>query len=72
VYMKRVFSTLATNTRGQDLLEYALLVGMLATIIGFVVPKVTTRITTISTRFSEILVHPPCHPLPGQFSCKPQ
>lgn len=43
------------DTRGQDLIEYALMVGFIAVAAGAVIPGVVTSIRSIFTRISEVL-----------------
>jgi Flp pilus assembly pilin Flp len=43
------------DTRGQDLIEYALMVGFIAVAAGAVIPGVVTSIRSIFERISEVL-----------------
>jgi Flp pilus assembly pilin Flp len=45
------------DTRGQDLIEYALMVGFIAVAAGAVIPGVVTSIQNIFQRISEVLVN---------------
>jgi pilus assembly protein Flp/PilA len=42
------------DTRGQDLIEYALMAGFVALAVAAVMPSITTQISTI---FSKINIH---------------
>jgi len=44
------------DTRGQDLIEYALMAGFVAVAAGAVMPTVATSITTIFTKVSSLMV----------------
>ncbi|MGQ9916370.1 MAG: Flp family type IVb pilin [Bryobacteraceae bacterium] len=44
------------DTRGQDLIEYALMVGFIAVAAGAVIPGVVTSIRNIFEKISEVLV----------------
>ena len=58
--MKRLL-TLAVNlqvwkdTRGQDLIEYALMAGFVAVAAGAVMPGVATSISTIFSKISSVM-----------------
>jgi Flp pilus assembly pilin Flp len=43
------------DTRGQDLIEYALMVGFIAVAAGAVIPGVVTSIRSIFGRISDVL-----------------
>jgi len=43
------------DTRGQDLIEYALMAGFVAVAAGAMLPKVSTSITTIFSKVESIL-----------------
>jgi pilus assembly protein Flp/PilA len=43
------------DTRGQDLIEYALMAGFVAVAAGAIVPGVASSITTIFSRINTIL-----------------
>ena len=43
------------DTRGQDLIEYALMAGFVAVAAGAVMPGVATQITTIFTKVNSLL-----------------
>lgn len=45
------------DTRGQDLIEYALMVGFIAVAAGAVIPGVVTSIRSIFTRISGVLAN---------------
>lgn len=45
------------DTRGQDLIEYALMVGFIAVAAGAVIPGVVTSIRNIFERISGVLVN---------------
>ncbi len=45
------------DTRGQDLIEYALMVGFIAVAAGAVIPGVVTSIRSIFERISGVLVN---------------
>jgi pilus assembly protein Flp/PilA len=51
--MKR-FVRILKDTRGQDLIEYALMAGFVAVAAGAIMPNVATQISTI---FSAITAH---------------
>ncbi len=44
------------DTRGQDLIEYALMVGFIAVAAGAVIPGVVTSIRNIFEKISSVLV----------------
>jgi len=46
---------LAKETRGQDLIEYALMAGFVAVAAGAVMPTVTTSISTIFSQVSSVM-----------------
>jgi pilus assembly protein Flp/PilA len=46
---------IAKDTRGQDLIEYALMAGFVAVAAGAIVPGVASSITTIFSRINTIL-----------------
>lgn len=48
---------LMKDTRGQDLIEYALMVGFIAVAAGAVIPGVVTSIRNIFEKISEVLVN---------------
>ncbi len=48
---------LMKDTRGQDLIEYALMVGFIAVAAGAVIPGVVTSIRSIFERISGVLVN---------------
>jgi Flp pilus assembly pilin Flp len=48
----RPIARLASNRRGQDLLEYALIAGLIALTAGALMPTVGTSISTIHSRIS--------------------
>ncbi len=43
------------DTRGQDLIEYALMAGFVAVAAGAVMPSVATQISTIFSKVSSLL-----------------
>lgn len=45
------------DTRGQDLIEYALMVGFIAVAAGAVIPGVVTSIRSIFEKISGVLVN---------------
>ncbi|MCS7024918.1 MAG: Flp family type IVb pilin [Bryobacteraceae bacterium] len=57
--MKTLFqiaSQLRRDTRGQDLIEYALMAGFVAVAAGAIMPGVSDSINTIFTKISSVLV----------------
>ena len=46
---------LAKETRGQDLIEYALMAGFVAVAAGAVMPTVTTSISTIFSNVASVM-----------------
>ncbi len=48
---------LMRDTRGQDLIEYALMVGFIAVAAGAVIPGVVTSIRSIFEKISGVLVN---------------
>ena len=48
---------LMKDTRGQDLIEYALMVGFIAVAAGAVIPGVVTSIRNIFEKISGVLVN---------------
>jgi Flp pilus assembly pilin Flp len=55
--MKNLFSRLKAlkDTRGQDLIEYALMAGFVAVAAGAVMPGVASSISTIFSKVSSVL-----------------
>jgi pilus assembly protein Flp/PilA len=56
--MKRlnlILIRLARETRGQDLVEYALLAGFIAVAAGALLPGISTSISTIFSRMASVL-----------------
>lgn len=58
--MKQLYSMLwrlriAKDTRGQDLIEYALMAGFVAVAAGAIVPGVASSISTIFSKINTIL-----------------
>jgi pilus assembly protein Flp/PilA len=55
--IRRAFwsSVLWRDTRGQDLVEYALLAGFVAVAAGALLPGISTSISTIFSRMSSVL-----------------
>ncbi len=45
-----------SDTRGQDLIEYALMAGFVAVAAGAVMPSVSTSISTIFSKMGSVLV----------------
>lgn len=45
------------DTRGQDLIEYALIVGFIAVAAGALIPGITTTMRSIFERISGVLVN---------------
>jgi len=43
------------DTRGQDLIEYALMAGFVAVAAGAIMPSVATQITTIFSKVTSLL-----------------
>lgn len=46
-----------TDTRGQDLIEYALLVSLVATSVGATVPSVATDIHTVFSKVASVVAN---------------
>ena len=46
---------LAAETRGQDLIEYALMAGFVAVAAGAIMPNVASSISTIFSQISSVL-----------------
>ena len=44
------------DTRGQDLVEYALLAGFIAVAAGAILPNISTSISTIFSKMASVLV----------------
>ena len=44
-----------TDTRGQDLIEYALMAGFVAVAAGAIMPGVATSISTIFSKISSVM-----------------
>ena len=44
------------DTRGQDLIEYALMAGFVAVAAGAVMPSVSTHVSTIFSKIGSVLV----------------
>ena len=59
--MKRLYfavlRSLARDTRGQDLVEYALLAGFVAVAAGALLPGISTSISTIFSRMASVLTN---------------
>ena len=58
--MKRISRLLCkiniwTNTRGQDLIEYALMAGFVAVAAGAIMPGVATSISTIFSKVASVM-----------------
>jgi len=58
--MKRIANLLLKaklwkDTRGQDLIEYALMAGFVAVAAGAIMPNVATSISTIFSKISSVL-----------------
>jgi pilus assembly protein Flp/PilA len=58
--MKKLYSLLwrlriAKDTRGQDLIEYALMAGFVAVAAGAIVPGVASSISTIFSKINTVL-----------------
>ena len=55
--IRRAFwsSVLWNDTRGQDLVEYALLAGFVAVAAGALLPGISTSISTIFSRMGSVL-----------------
>jgi pilus assembly protein Flp/PilA len=51
----KLVSTIWKDTRGQDLIEYALMAGFVAVAAGAVMPNVSTQISTIFSKITERL-----------------
>ncbi|MCS7024919.1 MAG: Flp family type IVb pilin [Bryobacteraceae bacterium] len=47
---------LRRDTRGQDLIEYALMAGFVAVAAGAIMPNVSDSINTIFTKISSVMV----------------
>jgi Flp pilus assembly pilin Flp len=58
-YWRRFIWTLriAKDARGQDLIEYALMVGFIAVAAGAVTPSITTTMRSIFERISGVLAN---------------
>ena len=52
-----IVNKLARETRGQDLVEYALLAGFIAVAAGALLPGISTSISTIFSRMSSVLAN---------------
>jgi pilus assembly protein Flp/PilA len=58
--MKRLFRLIVTaqlwrDTKGQDLIEYALMAGFVAVAAGAVMPGVSTSVSTIFSKVSSLM-----------------
>ena len=53
--IKLALVRLATNTRGQDLIEYALMAGFVAVAAGAIMPDVSASISTIFSKVGSVL-----------------
>ena len=53
--MKTFFKNLWQDTQGQDLVEYALMVGLVAVAAVAVVPQMATQINTIFNKVTSVL-----------------
>lgn len=51
------FQSLARDTRGQDLVEYALLAGFIAVAAGALLPGISGSISTIFSRMASVLAN---------------
>ena len=51
-----VLNRIVRDTRGQDLVEYALLAGFIAVAAGALLPNISTSISTIFSRMGSVLV----------------
>jgi pilus assembly protein Flp/PilA len=54
--MKKWFRNFWNDTRGQDLIEYALMAGFVAVAAGAIMPSVSTSISTIFSKIGSVLV----------------
>jgi pilus assembly protein Flp/PilA len=57
--MNKLYSlilTLRRDTKGQDLIEYALMAGFVAVAAGAVMPNISSQISTIFSKVGSILV----------------
>ena len=50
-----VLNRIVRDTRGQDLVEYALLAGFIAVAAGALLPNISTSISTIFSRMGSVL-----------------
>ncbi len=50
-----LFKSLGRDTRGQDLVEYALLAGFIAVAAGALLPGISGSISTIFSRMASVL-----------------
>ena len=50
---------LAADTRGQDMLEYALMAAMVAIACGVILPPVTPALSTVYSKLVDIFAHTP-------------
>jgi pilus assembly protein Flp/PilA len=56
--MNKIYSlilTLRRNTKGQDLIEYALMAGFVAVAAGAAMPNISSQISTIFSKVGSIL-----------------
>ena len=53
--MTHLLRSLMRDTRGQDLIEYALLAGFVAVAAGAVLPNMTASISTIFSKVNSVL-----------------
>ena len=52
---RKMWKTLLRDTRGQDLVEYALLAGFVAVAAGALLPGISVSISTIFSKMSSVL-----------------
>ena len=54
-FLQTVWMALPKDTRGQDLVEYALLAGFVAVAAGALLPGISSSISTIFSRMASVL-----------------
>lgn len=55
--MKQIVLNIWKDTRGQDLIEYALMAGFVAVAAGAIMPGVSTNLSQIFSKVSSVMVN---------------
>ena len=55
--MKQIVLNIWKDTRGQDLIEYALMAGFVAVAAGAIMPGVSTNLSQIFSKVSSVMIN---------------